>query len=80
MSNTGDDLGAYFLRESVLRDEQITSPSLGWLLPSKLFWKDTEILVQSDQKNYTLNNLQQYFMYDGLFRLLYLLHFIGKYF
>ncbi|XP_011632124.1 group XV phospholipase A2-like isoform X1 [Pogonomyrmex barbatus] len=58
----GDDLGAYFLRESILRDEQITSPSLGWLLPSKLFWKDTEILVQSDQKNYTLNNLQQYFI------------------
>ncbi|XP_018043757.1 PREDICTED: group XV phospholipase A2-like [Atta colombica] len=59
----GDDLGAYFLRESVLRDEQITSPSLGWLLPSKLLWKDTEILVQSDQKNYTLSNLQQYFIY-----------------
>ncbi|TGZ46350.1 lysosomal phospholipase A and acyltransferase isoform X1 [Temnothorax longispinosus] len=58
----GDDLGAYFLRESVLRDEQITSPSLGWLLPSKLFWKDTEILIQSDQKNYTLNNLQEYFI------------------
>jgi len=64
--STGDDLGAYFLRESILRNEQITSPSLGWLLPSKLFWKDTEILVQSDQKNYTLNNLQQYFMYDYL--------------
>lgn len=58
----GDDLGAYFLRESVLRNEQITSPSLGWLLPSKLFWKDTEILVQSDKKNYTLNDLQQYFI------------------
>lgn len=67
MSNIGDDLGAYFLRESVLRDEQITSPSLGWLLPSKLFWKDTEILVQSDQKNYTLNNLQEYFMYGSLY-------------
>ncbi|XP_070164059.1 lysosomal phospholipase A and acyltransferase [Polyergus mexicanus] len=58
----GDDLGAYFLRESVLRNEQITSPSLGWLLPSKLFWKETEILIQSDLKNYTLNNLQQYFI------------------
>lgn len=64
----GDDLGVYFLRESVLRNEQITSPSLGWLLPSKLFWKETDILVQSDLKNYTLNNLQQYFMYDRLFR------------
>ncbi|XP_050448560.1 phospholipase A2 group XV-like [Cataglyphis hispanica] len=62
----GDDLGAYFLRESVLRSEQITSPSLGWLLPSKLFWKETEILVQSDLKNYTLNNLQQYFIDIGI--------------
>lgn len=58
----GDDLGAYFLRESVLRTEQITSPSLGWLLPSKLFWKETEILIQSNLKNYTLNDLQQYFI------------------
>ncbi|XP_028049885.1 phospholipase A2 group XV isoform X2 [Monomorium pharaonis] len=57
----GDDLGTYFLSESILKNEQITNPSLGWLLPSKLFWKDTEILVQSDQKNYTLNDLQQYF-------------------
>lgn len=62
----GDDLGAYFLRESVLRNEQITSPSLGWLLPSKLFWKETEILIQSDLKNYTLNNLQQYFIDIGV--------------
>lgn len=62
----GDDLGAYFLRESVLRTEQITSPSLGWLLPSKLFWKETEVLVQSDLKNYTLNNLQEYFADIGV--------------
>ncbi|CAL1688468.1 unnamed protein product [Lasius platythorax] len=62
----GDNLGAYFLRESVLRNEQITSPSLGWLLPSKLFWKETEILIQSDLKNYTLNNLQQYFIDIGV--------------
>lgn len=62
----GDDLGAYFLRESILRNEQITSPSLGWLLPSKLFWKETEILIQSDLKNYTLNNLQQYFIDIGI--------------
>lgn len=62
----GDDLGTYFLRESILRNEQITSPSLGWLLPSKLFWKETEILIQSDLKNYTLNNLQQYFIDIGI--------------
>ncbi|KAK9294345.1 hypothetical protein QLX08_011015 [Tetragonisca angustula] len=56
----GDDLGAYLLRQSILKDQQITSPSLGWLLPSRLFWKDTEILVQSEQKNYTLLTLQDY--------------------
>ncbi|OAD52278.1 Group XV phospholipase A2 [Eufriesea mexicana] len=58
----GDDLGAYLLRQSILKDEQITSPSLGWLLPSRLFWKDTEVLVQSEQKNYTLRTLQDYLL------------------
>lgn len=56
----GDNLGTRFLRESVLREEQITNPSLGWLLPSKLFWKETEILVQTASKNYTLADLRQY--------------------
>lgn len=58
----GDDLGAYLLRQSVLKDEQITSPSLGWLLPSKLFWKESEVLVESEQKNYTLANLQEFLL------------------
>lgn len=58
----GDDLGAYLLRENILRDEQITSPSLGWLLPSKLFWKETEVLVESEFKNYTLANLKDYLL------------------
>ncbi|XP_012283665.1 group XV phospholipase A2 [Orussus abietinus] len=58
----GDDLGTYVLRQSTLKEEQITSPSLGWLLPSKLFWKDTEVLVQTEQMNYTLQNLQQFFL------------------
>lgn len=57
----GDNLGAYVLRESILKDQQITSPSLGWLLPSKLFWKNNEILVQTQSKNYTLLDLEQFF-------------------
>lgn len=59
---SGDDLGAYVLRESILKDQQITCPSLGWLLPSKLFWKDTEVLVQTETKNYTLLDLKDFFM------------------
>ncbi|CAG9864368.1 unnamed protein product [Phyllotreta striolata] len=57
----GDDLGSYVLRESVMRSEQITSPSLAWLLPSKLFWKPDEVLVQTDKKNYTINDLEEFF-------------------
>lgn len=57
----GDDLGVYILREAVLRDMQITSPSLAWLLPSKLFWKSNEVMVQTDTKNYTVNDYQDFF-------------------
>ncbi|KAF7287599.1 hypothetical protein GWI33_005954 [Rhynchophorus ferrugineus] len=57
----GDDLGSYVLRESVMRAEQITSPSLAWLIPSPLFWKPNETLVETDKQNFTLSNLQQFF-------------------
>ncbi|KAB0798285.1 hypothetical protein PPYR_09278 [Photinus pyralis] len=57
----GDNLGSYFLRESVMRQEQITSPSLAWLLPSPYFWHQDETLVQTEHKNYSLRNLQEYF-------------------
>lgn len=61
MFYSGDDLGSYVLRESIMRQEQITSPSLAWLLPSPLFWKNDEVLVQTDKKNFTLGNLQEFF-------------------
>ncbi|KAI8428336.1 hypothetical protein MSG28_002528 [Choristoneura fumiferana] len=57
----GDDLGSLILRESVMRAEQITCPSLAWLLPSPLFWKPAEVLVQTDKFNYTINDLQKLF-------------------
>ncbi|XP_024935900.1 group XV phospholipase A2 isoform X2 [Cephus cinctus] len=56
----GDDLGAYVLRESTLKDQQITCPSLGWLLPSSLFWKDTEVLVQTQLRNYTFKDMKDF--------------------
>ncbi|XP_075212925.1 lysosomal phospholipase A and acyltransferase-like [Lycorma delicatula] len=57
----GDDLGVYVLREKTLREMQITSPSLAWLLPSALFWKPNETLVITDSKNYSLSNLKDFF-------------------
>ncbi|XP_044742751.1 phospholipase A2 group XV-like isoform X2 [Chrysoperla carnea] len=57
----GDDLGAFMLRQKILREEQITSPSLSWLLPSSLFWKENEVLVQTETKNYTVNDYEEFF-------------------
>ncbi|CAK9831228.1 Phospholipase A2 group XV [Anthophora retusa] len=62
----GDDLGAYILRQNILKDQQISSPSLGWLLPSRLFWKESEVLVQTQQKNYTLSTLRDYLIDIGV--------------
>lgn len=57
----GDDLGSMMLRESIMRTQQITCPSLAWLLPSALFWKPNEVLVQTDKYNYTINDFQKLF-------------------
>lgn len=57
----GDDLGSFALSGSVLRPEQISSPSLAWLLPSPYFWKDDEILVNTPHKVYRMSNLKEFF-------------------
>lgn len=57
----GDDLGSYVLRPSIMRAEQISHPSTAWLLPSPLFWKPDEVLVQTEKQNFTLSNLQEFF-------------------
>lgn len=57
----GDDLGSFALSGSVMRAEQITSPSLAWLLPSPYFWKDNEVLVSTPTKQYTMLDLEQFF-------------------
>ncbi|VVD01942.1 unnamed protein product, partial [Leptidea sinapis] len=58
----GDDLGSLMLRESTMRTEQITCPSLAWLLPSPNLWKPSEVLVQTDKYNYTINDFQKLFI------------------
>lgn len=57
----GDDLGSFALSGSVMRAEQITSPSLAWLLPSPHFWKNEEILVSTPDRKYTMADLEQFF-------------------
>jgi len=57
----GDDLGSYALSGSVMRAEQITSPSLAWLLPSPFFWKPDEVLVQTKTRAYRMDQLEEFF-------------------
>jgi len=56
----GDNLDSWFLNEKNLLWER-TNPSLAWLMPSKEFWPDDEVLVQTDGKNFTRTNLGEYF-------------------
>lgn len=57
----GDDLGAYALRASVMREEQISMPSLSFLLPYPDFWKPEEVLVRTRTRNYTYSQLSEFF-------------------
>uniref|UniRef100_A0A1B0D3I7 Uncharacterized protein n=1 Tax=Phlebotomus papatasi TaxID=29031 RepID=A0A1B0D3I7_PHLPP len=57
----GDDLGSFALSGKTMRAEQITSPSLAWLMPSPLFWKPDEILVQTQTRAYTFSQLEEFF-------------------
>ena len=57
----GDDLGSFALSGSVMRAEQITSPSLAWLMPSPHFWKPEEVLVSTPTKQYLMSNIEEFF-------------------
>uniref|UniRef100_T1H921 Uncharacterized protein n=1 Tax=Rhodnius prolixus TaxID=13249 RepID=T1H921_RHOPR len=59
----GDDLGVFVLNQKVMKEMQITTPSLAWLMPSPVFWKPNEVLVQTEAKNYSLSNIKDFF-YD----------------
>lgn len=57
----GDDLGSFALSGSTLRPEQISSPSLAWLMPSPHFWRDDEVLVTTPKKVYRMSNIKEFF-------------------
>lgn len=60
--HAGDDLGAYVLPAHTLRGAQRTYPSTAWLLPSKNFWSQEEIIVSCPEKgNYTVHDFERFF-------------------
>lgn len=58
----GDDLGSFALNGKTMRAQQISSPSLAWLMPSPLFWKGDEVLVRTTSRAYTLDQMEEFFM------------------
>lgn len=58
---SGDNLGIYVLSAWTLRGEQITSPSLAFLLPRENFWSADEVLITTSTRNYTARDFQAYF-------------------
>ncbi|XP_011207799.1 phospholipase A2 group XV [Bactrocera dorsalis] len=57
----GDDLDSFLLSGKILKEEQITNPSTAWLLPSPLFWRPSEVLVETPSRVYTMSQMKQYF-------------------
>jgi len=57
----GDNLGVRVLSSNALREQQRTSPSLSFLLPSSRLWSPDEILVQTSSRNYTINDFKDFF-------------------
>jgi len=57
----GDNLGNWLLSEKKLMWEQRTSTSLAWLMPQEGFWDLDEVLVQTEDKNYTISNYKEFF-------------------
>lgn len=56
----GDDLGSFALSGKTLRPLQISYPSMSWLLPSPLFWKPNEVLVETPDRQYTMAQLKEF--------------------
>lgn len=58
----GDNFGAWLLvNEKKLMGEQRTSPGLAWLMPNTPFWSRSEVLVETAEKNYTVEDYEQFF-------------------
>lgn len=60
--SVGYDFGANLISNDKMKSVQETCPSVVWLMPSSLFWKQNEVLATIGKKNYTLENIDQFFV------------------
>ncbi|GBL87796.1 Group XV phospholipase A2 [Araneus ventricosus] len=58
---SGENLGIVIVRRSDLKIEQMSSPSLAFMLPSRQLWGPNEQLAFTKTKNYTVSNYDEFF-------------------
>lgn len=58
---SGDALGVVIVNPYKVRAEQRSMPSTVFLMPSPKFWKNDEVLVVTDRRNYTVADYEQLF-------------------
>ncbi|XP_060608560.1 phospholipase A2 group XV-like isoform X2 [Ruditapes philippinarum] len=58
---SGDNLDVRFVSPLTVRREQRSCPSTAWLMPSDEFWSETEVLVVTPTRNYTVKDYRQLF-------------------
>lgn len=57
----GYDFGSYLIQNEKMKEVQETCPSVAWLIPSKYFWKADEVIAKTNEKNYTVENIDEFF-------------------
>eukprot|EP00094_Tigriopus_californicus_P006482 TCALIF_06242-PA protein Name:"Similar to PLA2G15 Group XV phospholipase A2 (Homo sapiens)" AED:0.10 eAED:0.10 QI:0/0/0/0.8/1/1/5/0/408 len=57
----GDNLGAWLISTDSIKIEERSNPSLAFLMPSEKLWSEDEILVESDNVNFTVKNISEFF-------------------
>lgn len=59
--SVGYDFGSSLIQNDKMRMVQHSCPSVVWLMPSHYFWKPDEVLINTKKKNYTINDIGQFF-------------------
>lgn len=59
--SVGYDFGAKVIENDRMMHVQRSSPSVVWLLPSDNFWKPNEVLANTKTKNYTMQDIDEFF-------------------
>ncbi|XP_029837760.2 phospholipase A2 group XV [Ixodes scapularis] len=58
---SGENLGVVVINPLTVRPEQRSAPSLAYMMPDRLFWNSSEVLVSTLTANYTIADYYRFF-------------------